>query len=270
MPKNKMTPEERKAWGAKMKALREKKALERDPQFKLTPQTIDEPVPPAQPSPSAPETISQGDDIEQMKRQIAELTQLILSRQSAPQITPKGVVGTLEKFPVDPIYYPTKEQIFERLLGEERLSIQGFNRIWWDINYEVSSVSYDTKDGLNVTEPKFRVELIRILPDPDTQQPSNQRYVLHKLTMFEDPQAAIQVARQYGLEVREEDQKQFLDDMRYLRIRDWVAESFYPPKPTQVKSNKKETVIANRLVDVYEINSTQSEVMPFNQITKKG
>lgn len=267
MPKKNWTPEERKAFAEKMRAAREAKQREHQGGEGNIPRINKVETPQ-----EASETISQGDDIEQMKRQIEELKAMLLRQPLspiAPQVTARGVVGTLEKFPVDPKHYPTKEEIFERLLQEADLTIQGFSRDWWDINYQVSSVNYDTKDGLNVTEPKFKVELIRIIPDPETNKPSAKRYVLHKLTLFEDPRAAIDMARQYGLEVNESNEKAFLDEMRYLRIRDWVKESFYPPKPTQEKSNKVETVIGNRLVEVFEINSPTPEDIPFDQLQNR-
>lgn len=277
MPRKKLTPAEKKAWGAKMKAAREEKARERaypTPDQVEAPRLAETP-PPLEVSESAPETISQDDDVEAMKRRLRELESYIFNQPrqpqaTGPQVTQRGtVVGTLEKFPVDPKHYPAQEEIFERLLNERRLTLQGFGRDWWDIEYEVSSVNYDTKDGLNVTEPKFQVRLIRIIPHPETNEPSNRRYTLHKLTLFEDPRAAVQTAREHGLEVDEANERRFLDEMRYLRIRDWVIESFYPPKPTQDRTNKREEVIGNRLVEVFEANSTDPVEVPFNQMKNR-
>lgn len=258
-----------------MKALREAKAKERVKSTENSDLGATATANDAEVSASAPEDIQGESELDQLKRHVQELSSVIANLQKqapqgaqGPQVTSRGIVGTFVKYSLNPKDYPTREVIFEKLLQEPKLTIQGFTRDWWDIEWEISQVNYDTKDGIHTSEPKFQVRLIRIVPDEEGM-PSAKRYVLHKLSFFEDPVAAMQVAAQYGLAVSDELEKTFLDEMRYLRIRDWVLESFYPPKPTQAKMNKTETVIGNRLVEVYEINSTETESIPFNQMTKK-
>lgn len=265
MPKKNMSPEERKAWGEKMKAARLAKAQAAAP---VAPPSVGE-EPPVEVSPE--ETVSQVDDVDELRKQVEELRQVLLSQgaqqHQTPVVTDRGIRGTRIKFSLDPKNYPTKEEIFEKLLQEAKLTIQGFGRDWWDINYEIGKVNYETKDGINTTEPKFRVELIRIIPDEEGM-PSKKRYVIHKLTLFEDPDAAIQVANQMGIDVPDFLEKDFLDEMRYIRIRDWIAESFYKPRPTQPRTNMREQVVENRLVNVWEANSTEAMEIPFEQIKK--
>jgi hypothetical protein len=287
MPRKKLTPEQKKAWGEKMKAAKEKKAMERA-QPQVTPQVGTPTSTPAaepmsqntelevSPPDSSAEENVRSDDVQTLLRRIEELerqrffpAQPTPQLSQQPQVTHRGITGTLTKYSVNPKDYPSQEDILTRLLDERRLQLQNFNRNWWDIEFQVSTVNYDTKDGIHVREPKFQVRLIRIIEDPETGEPSNRRYTLHKVTLFEDPDAAIQVANQHGIEIPEELEQDFLNEMRYLRIRDWVLESFYPPKPTQAKANKTETVIGNRLVEVYEINSADSESIPFSQLNKK-
>ncbi len=276
-----MTDAEKKAWGEKMKALREAKKAEKVAEKKLDTVLSAEGAGDLNPepvvSPSAQVEEVQGEtELEQLKRHVQELEQLIRSQaqnQVVPpalpgaQVTSRGIVGTVTKFSVNPSDYPDPR---DRLFHEQRLILQGFNRDWWDLDWTVTAVNYDGKDNIHYSEPKFQLKLIRILPDPDTQEPSSKRYVLWKGSFFEDPAAALQVANQYGLPVNPENEKLFLDEMRYLRIRDWLMEAFYPPKPAQNKVNKKEMVINDRVVEVFEINSAQSETIPFGQITKKG
>ena len=104
--------------------------------------------------------------------------------------------------------------------------------------------------------------------DEDTGEPTNKRYMVRQAILHEDPQAAITVAREQGLEVDEENQKSFLDEMRYIRMRDWLLEAFYPPKPAQEKKNKSQTVVGNVLVDMWEINSEDPSSISFGELNK--
>lgn len=265
MTRRKWTDEERKAQAERMRALQARRAHQ-DVDEKPATEVV---APKLEPSQSATEDMQGESELDQLKRHVKELESLIRAQapqgQQGPQVTSGGVRGTLVKFTLDPKSYPSP---VDRLFEERTLTIQGFNRDWYDVEWEVGRVNYPTKDGLNVTEPKFQVRLVKIIPDEEGM-PSKKRFIFHKMTFFEDPDAAIQVAQQYGLEVAEELQKNFLDEMRYLRVRDWVRESFYPPKPVQKRMNKTEQVIGNRLVEVFEANSEDSTKIPFDQINKK-
>jgi hypothetical protein len=282
MPKKVWTPEERQAFGEKMKARREEKQKEREAQegtqSHSEPQTpssqnVEEPqaLPQVEASKPQLEEPSQDELLKRVKELESYLFRMVgnqtQGQQSGPQIsTHGGIQGTLVKYSVNPKDYPDPR---DRLFEEPRLILQNFNRTWWDLEFEVTSVNYQTKDGINIKEPKFQLKLIRIIADPDTEEPSNKRYVLHKATFFEDPQAAIDVANQHGLKVAEELEKAFLDEMRYLRMRDWLLESFYLPKPDSAKQKVTEQVIENRLVKVYEHSSQNAESVPFEQLRNK-
>ncbi len=276
MPRKKWTPEEKKAWGEKMKAARElakgKKVAESQG-FTLNQHEVptSHNVEEAQPSPEdvgveEPSVSDLARQVQELKSYIATLQPAAAQQPQTAQVTQRGIVGETVRHSVNPKDYPDPR---DRLFTEKKLVLQGFNRDWWDLEWIISTARYQTKDGLWYVEPKFQIKIIRIVPDPETNEPSAQRYVIHKGTFFEDPDAAIAAANQYGLEVPPQLEKTFLDEMRYLRMRDWVMESFYPPKPTQAKMNKRETVIGNRLVEVYEINSHESSTIPFNNLNKK-
>jgi hypothetical protein len=56
--------------------------------------------------------------------------------------------------------------------------------------------------------------------------------------------------------------------MRYLRMRDWLMEAFYPPKP-QVVQGRHEEVIGNRVVEVFTVNQevgNGTPTMPFSSL----
>ena len=190
-------------------------------------------VPPIAPLP-VQETIQSDDDLDALKKQIEELKQMVYWQAQAnnPQkvnthVNQQGsLVGTTEKFTVDPTYYADP---IERLKEEPKLTRFAFKENY-EVKYEVGVSEYQTKDGVNMREPKFMMELHGIVFDEDTGEPTNQRYIISRLIAHEDPQTAIVIARQNGIQVDESNERQFLDDMRYLRFRDWLLEAFYPAK----------------------------------------
>lgn len=208
-------------------------------------------------------------EVEQLRRMVMELQSKFINqdRPEGRSFDGKGgLVGTVDRYPVDPALYPSP---VERLREEKRLQ-----RFAFKDNYELNFICnptrrYQTIDGHWQREPQFNLELIRVIFDEETGDPTNGRYVICRGIFFEDPETAVVVAREQGLEVDEENEMDFLNEMRYIRMRDWVIEAFYPPKPVQEKSNKKEMVIDGKLVDYYEINSETSETIPFSNLKSK-
>jgi len=245
-----MTEAEKKAWGAKMKELRDKKKEE-----------VKEEV---------EETIS-NEDYNSLKRQVEELKKLIETKEvkegpqltsGNPQITASGLIGTLNKFNTDPAYYPDPS---ERLAKEPRLARFAFGENW-ELEFSVKTSSYTTLDNRRVAEPQFTVQLIGVVFD-DNGEKTDGRYVRRQMIFFEDPDAALSVARENGLKVEDFEEKAFLDEMRYLRVKNWLLEAFYSPVNTNKKQNKKQMVIGNQVVDYYEISSVESSPMPFNNLS---
>ncbi len=254
MPKKQWTPEERKAFGDKMRAKRAEK--------------LAEPSQPPVAEPTAP--AMNNEDIQSLLRRIEELESQRFLQQvpqaQTPQFNHAGrLVGTVERYIVDPKHYPDP---CVRLADEKRLQRFAFKDNY-ELGFSVSTTSYQTQDGINTREPKFTLELNRIVFDEDTGEPTVGRYTICNAIFHEDPQAAIVVARDNGVEVDETNEKAFLDEMRYLRMRDWLLEAFYPPKPSQPKKNKRDMVIGGKMVQYFEINSETSETIPFNELKTK-
>lgn len=262
MPR-KWTEEEREAVRERLRLAREKKAA-------LHAQAAAET--PKQPEPVAPATTEQ--DYQALLRHVAELTETVrrLQQQPAPAALPQTpqfghtgrLVGTLEKHLVDPKAYPDPRT---------RLASAMPPRIAFEHNYElgweIQTTTYETKDGLNMKEPRFILELRKIVMDEDSGEPTKGRYVICKMMFHEDPQAALTIAHEKGLEIDEGNQKFFLDEMRFLRMRDWLLEAFFPPKPSQEKKSRKEVVIGGRLVEFFEVNDANPQALPFNELKKK-
>jgi hypothetical protein len=260
MPKKEWTDEERKAFAEKMAASRANKQP-----AKITEETQTK--------------IHNEDDIEQMKAQIEELKQLVFQSQrpaerpaerpteqapQGPQITATGMIGTLHKYNTDPNYYPDYS---ERLAVEPRLARFAFGENW-ELEQSVSLSSYTTIDNRRISEPKFTIQLIGKVFDEDGED-TGQRYVRKQMIWHEDPDSALAVAKDNGLNVKDYQEKEFLDEMRYIRVRDWLLENWYAPSNTNKKSKTRQQVIGNQVVDVYEVSSTTTASIPFNTLNGK-
>lgn len=257
------SPERRQAASARMKAMQAAKQASKDQEGT--------PVPPeAMSHNDEPVSREEYSDLMQRFRELegrvesGQISSLSVGFEK-PRISDSGrLVGTLEKYKLDPAYYDDPRL---RLAAEARLRRFAF-RENYTLDWLVQSTFYETIDGIKTREPRFELTLNRIVMNEDTGEPTQGRYVIRKLIFHEDPQAALIVAREHGLPIDESDERQFLDEMRYLRARDWLFEVFYPAKSTAKKS-KKEMVIGNRLVDYYEINSENAEKMPFDDLNKR-
>jgi len=216
---------------------------------------------------------SQG-DYEALAKQVQELKAMFSAQgpshqqntptQSVSQVSGGRIVGVTDKYIVDPAYYP---DFTKRLSEEERLARFAFP-INYELTYEFNTSQYETKEGLNMKEPMFKLELLRKQTDPQGNATAG-RYLISSATFFEDPQSALVVARQNGLEVDENNYRHFLDEMRYIQMRDWLFENFYPPETFEKKSNRREEVIGGKLVTYFEVSSQNSERMPFDQMDRK-
>lgn len=281
MPKKDWTPEARAAFSEKMKRLAaEKKAQKTAAEAEtLINEPVEEPKQPDFEDVSTAQSVptdDQGDIMRRLQQLEADgnmwrelalklANQAPTTATSSMQVGVNGMVGTLEKYKLDPKHYPNPS---DRLAKEPRLQRFAFG-MNYELDWQVSVSQYKTLDGINTKEPKFTIELHRIVMDEDTGEPTKRRYTICRAVFHEDPDSALLVARDNGFDVKDYEEKVFLDEMRYLRIRDWLLEAFYPPRPSMEKKNKKEVVINGKLVEMFEINSEQSESIPFSELKNK-
>lgn len=277
MPK-KWTMEQRKAASEKAKAAIARKKAANLVSLEQTAGESDQPAEPTfedvanasiEPADPGPQNVEIGDILRRLQemeqREQYWRQQATQPQTQGPAVGANGLIGSIEKYKLDPKYYPDPR---------ERLSLEGrLKRFAFPENYElewnVGVSQYRTIDNVYVREPKFTLELNRIMLDELTGEPTNGRYTICRMIFHEDPDAALVVAREQGVRVEDFEEKAFLDEMRYLRMRDWLLEAFYPPRPSQEKKNKREMAINGKLVEYFEINSESSEPMPFGELKSK-
>ena len=104
--------------------------------------------------------------------------------------------------------------------------------------------------------------------DEVTGEPTSGRYEICRMIMHEDPDAALVVAKEQGIEVdTTQDEADFLNEMRYIRMRDWLLECFYPGAST-ASSKKRDMVVNGKLVTYFEVNDENSQGIDFSKLPR--
>lgn len=280
-----MSAEQRQAYSDRMKAIHaaKKAAQEGDTVLEAAQEVAPEPTQQPDPVLTEPEVAGE-QSVDDLKRQLAEMKQnqdlmmMLLKQQGGAQngqaatISTGGkLLGEIEKYAVDPANYadPT-----ERLRKEPRLQPLAFDYNY-ELEYQVEISSYETKTGANFKEPRFTIRLNRVVLD-EQGVPTNKRYIARRLVFHEDPQAAIVIARDNGIALEDwtdmdnttENQKAFLNEMRYLRVRDWLFGVFWPA-PVQLKAQVREEVIGGSIVQVFTKSSEESSAIDFDSINNE-
>lgn len=194
------------------------------------------------------------EDFETLKAQIAELKQVLADRDARapaapleqPRVVGGSMVGAIEKWSTDLDRYPNPK---ERLAAEPKLSRFAFGENY-DLKWQVTVTSYQTIDKVWQKEPRFYIELHSLARDEFTGELTGERYIVSRLFMHEDQEAALAIAREEGVDLPDpQDERHFMDELRYLRVRDWLFEAFMPKAPTP-QNQAQERVINGKLVQV--------------------
>lgn len=267
-----MSEEQKKAASERMKAYQAAKKLLKD---NTPPTDVQAEVPSPEEIGTLPSESRSTED--ELRAQVAELKDLFIqtlrgqTNQGSPAISVGNggkLIGEVEKYTVDPTNYmdPTK-----RLSEEPRLQAMAFN-LNYELEYEMSVRPYETKTGVNQKEPEFLITLLRVVLD-DQGLPTEKRYIARRMVFHEDPQAAIVIARENGISLEEftdldnttENQKLFLNEMRYLRAKEWLFDIFWP-RPAKKQDGLHEEVIGGTIVQVFTKSSEEPSGVDFDQI----
>lgn len=186
--------------------------------------------------------------------------------QTGPNIKNGKLTGTLDRFSTKKSDYT---DFTGRLAEDPALMRFGFKENF-ELTYKWELVRYQTIDGVWMQEPKITIDLNRKIYNDETGELTSGRYKEFRIVIHEDPDTAIYVARANGIDVPEDPESEtgFLNEMRYLQVRDWLLECFMPKRPTS-HSNRREMVVNGKLVEYFETNSEDSAKLPFDQLGSK-
>lgn len=233
------------------------KAQNKNPETNTTPPT----TPPTQPTPVERASTELG--VEQLTKMVLELQEQLKNTsalneafrqgQSTQPTQSQTKVRTL--FSEDLSVY---ENPVPRLLEEPRLQRIAFQHNY-DIEYKVTMTkAIDKKDGTMERQPQFNVELHGIISD-DNGEPTGKRFIAKKMVFFEDPETAIDIAERQGLSMDSFPSEQdFLNKMRYIRIRDWLFGFFWKEPTDADKSDFRDEVIGGQVVRTFQ-KSTEAD-----------
>lgn len=185
---------------------------------------------------------------------------------AGPTIQNGKLTGTLDRFPVDANLYV---DFTDRLSDDPSLARFGFKENYW-LDYRFEVVRYQTIDNIWQQEPKITIDLNRREFNEETGLPTGGAFKMYRIVIHEDPDTAVYIARLNGIAVPEDPagEMAFLNEMRFLQVRDWLRECFMPKKPSG-HNDKREMVINGRLVEYFEVNSENAQTLPFGELNSK-
>jgi hypothetical protein len=157
-----------------------------------------------------------------------------------------GVQGQVFKYPVDKGFYadPT-----ERLYDEPKLRRFALRDNYF-FSWDVEGETYE-KNGITYTEPRFTVAIYRHVFDEDGNE-TNKLALVTRNYLAEDEYMATIIANKLGFADKFESKEAMMDEVRYVRIRDWLLEVF---TPINIKGKPKRAttmVIDGKAVEVFD------------------
>lgn len=265
MAKRQLTEEQKEVLRERLAKARAAKSQNKNPKKEKVSTSSTKTAPVLEPR---EDTISTEDYLDLVK-EVQELKKMLWNGQQRPDESVKlqggKLIGTVTKYDLSAAVYPNP---ISRLTKEPKLARYAFEENY-DLNFDVGVSEYPTIDGIRVKEPKFTLELAGRIYNEETGELTAGRYIICRLIMHEDPEAALVIAREQDLEVDEANEEDFLNEMRYIRMRDWLIQCFMPslPKPN---NRKKEMVVGGKIVEFYEITAEEADnvKIPFDKLNR--
>lgn len=215
-------------------------------------------------------------DVSQLTKMVLELQEQLKSSQALAEAFRQGQASAQpqsQQSRISRTLFSEDLSVYEspvpRLLKEPRLQRIAFEHNY-DVDYTVvMTKSIEKKDGTLERQPQFNVELQGVVFD-DNGEPTNKRFIARKMVFFEDPDTAINIAERNGLSMDNfPSEIDFLNQMRYLRVRDWVFDFFWPPVNQGAKSDIKDEVIGGQVVRTFQKSTGVDETagIDYNSIS---
>lgn len=157
-------------------------------------------------------------------------------------------VGVLNKYPIDPDYYPSPVDFLMSLPTLSRFNLPENYELTW----QVKGTQYETKWGTWIQEPRFVVTLYRKAFDDDGNPIEGRRYLVKEGWFTEDEALARGIAADIGIDINRIDVRGLLNQVRMKRFQSWLEEIFKPRGSMIRPATRKETVIGGIPVVVEE------------------
>lgn len=181
--------------------------------------------------------------------------------QNRPVIGRNGIQGKMFKYPIEKSYYPDPT---ERLYKEPTLSRFNLKENYF-FDWEVEGAEYE-KYGVTYAEPRFTVRLFRKLYGDDGL-PNGQFALINRQIQHEDEIVARAAADKLGLTESFESFEEMMNEMRYLRIRQWLLDLFKRPNVETHKNKPTQQNIDGKIVEVFD---TEALIDGESGISKAG
>lgn len=167
-----------------------------------------------------------------------------------------GLQGIIYKWPIEQDYYPNPA---ERILNMPELSRFAPHQNY-EVKWEVSGVEYE-KANINYAEPRFKVQILRVMFD-DMGQPTNQRAIVGTHYQHEDENVVRMIARDMGLDTS--DERALMDEVRFQRIRRWVLDLLTPYRQADKVESITEMVIDGKVIPVIDVSTNADKQVAVN------
>lgn len=174
----------------------------------------------------------------------------VQTNQNKAVLSANGIQGITYRYDIDKGHYPDPT---ERLLSEPslaRFAMKENFRFRWSVDGEQFE-----KHGMTFAEPRFTLELFRLLFDEEGQ-PTGRMALVARAMQHEDDFVVRMAASNLGLldkfEDSEEGFRMLRDEIRYWRLQQWLLNIFTPAKIKTFRRAPKTEVIAGKAVEVYD------------------
>lgn len=166
--------------------------------------------------------------------------------QPHAQVGANGVTGQVFKYPVEPEYYPNPRERLYDIPFLKRYNLRDNYIITWG----VEGVEYE-KNGVAFAEPRFICHLYRRIYD-DENNDTGTAALISRTFLHEDRLVALTTANKLGITDQFADEREIMDEIRFIRVRDWLIALFTPYKFQAFKKKPRMMVIAGKQVEVHD------------------
>lgn len=152
--------------------------------------------------------------------------------------------GIIQRYNIDPSHYTSP---VDRLYDIQELKREAL-RENYELIWDVDQIVYETKYGTSFADPKFSIVLKRKVYDGG--ELTDRRIIIQTGVFFEDPAASVKEAIGLGLPINNSNTPEFLEQMRYLRYKQWLLDIFNPQLPKSTKAQAHDEVIDGKVYSI--------------------